>query len=235
MSVLQKRGLTTVGKGVRQGKNYFVLLEVMQRRHVAHVLSVTDVLFVNALTVGIDRLETTILTTQSSCRCGANNKNGGEEVKSFSDTIGKRRTKCKCYKEMRQWTNKCGCYGCSNDYGRREARNVSSPQKSWNIKCTSSPSSLKRKWTDKFLSDNDFEIKQGSWTTEMCLLEAVILRSYPSSFVRPKTCRQLLKRRRNDWVTWPFIAFFLGEKKVFVSSCYKEPTMNDRLRLQGRI
>lgn len=55
MSVLQKRGLTTVGKGVRQGKNYFVLLEVMQRRHVAHVLSVTDVvLFVNALTVGID-------------------------------------------------------------------------------------------------------------------------------------------------------------------------------------
>ena len=90
MSVLQKRGLTTVGKGVRQGKNYFVLLEVMQRRHVAHVLSVTDVvLFVNALTVGIDHLETTILTTQSSCRCGANNKNGGEEVKSFSDTIGK--------------------------------------------------------------------------------------------------------------------------------------------------
>lgn len=91
MSVLQKRGLTTVGKGVRQGKNYFVLLEVMQRRHVAHVLSVTDVvLFVNALTVGIDHLETTILTTQSSCRCGANNKNGGEEVKSFSDTIGKK-------------------------------------------------------------------------------------------------------------------------------------------------
>ena len=215
MSVLQKRGLTTVGKGVRQGKNYFVLLEVMQRRHVAHVLSVTDVvLFVNALTVGIDHLETTILTTQSSCRCGANNKNGGEEVKSFSDTIGKRRTKCKCYKEIRPWTNKCGCYGCSNDYGRREASNVSSPQKSWNIKCTSSPSSLKRKWTDKFLSDNDFEIKQGSWTTEeMCLLEAVILRSYPSSFVRPKTCRLLLKRRRNDWVTWPFIAFFLGEKR----------------------
>ena len=146
MSVLQKRGLTTVGKGVRQGKNYFVLLEVMQRRHVAHVLSVTDVvLFVNASTVGIDHLETTILATQSSCRCGANNKNGGEEVKSFSDTINKRRTKCKCYKEMRPWTNKCGCYGCSNDYGRREARNVSSPQKSWNIKCTSSPSSLKRK------------------------------------------------------------------------------------------
>ena len=102
MSVLQKRGLTTVGKGVRQGKNHFVLLEVMQRRHVAHVLSVTDVvLSVNASTVGIDHLETTILATQSSCRCGANNKNGGEEVKSFSDIINKRRTKCKCYKEMR--------------------------------------------------------------------------------------------------------------------------------------
>lgn len=64
MSVLQKRGLATVGKGVTRGKNYFVLLEVMRRRHVAHVLSVTDVvlLSVNALTVGIDHLETTILT-----------------------------------------------------------------------------------------------------------------------------------------------------------------------------
>ena len=111
---------------------------------------------------------------QSSCRCGANNKNGGEEVKSCTDTTGKRRTKCKCYKEVRPCTNKCGCYGCSNDYGRREASNVSSPQKR-NIKCTSSPSSLKSKRTDKFLSENDFEIKQGSWTTEETyLLEAVI-------------------------------------------------------------
>ena len=52
-----------MGKGVRPGKNYFVLLEVMRRRHVAHVLSVTDVvrLYVNVLTVGIDLLETTNL------------------------------------------------------------------------------------------------------------------------------------------------------------------------------
>ena len=37
---------------------------MMRRRHVAHVLSVTDVLLlsVNVLTVGIDHLETTILT-----------------------------------------------------------------------------------------------------------------------------------------------------------------------------
>ena len=56
-------GLATVGKGVRPGKNYFVLLEVMRRRHVAHVLSVTDVvrLYVNVSTVGIDLLETTNL------------------------------------------------------------------------------------------------------------------------------------------------------------------------------
>lgn len=52
-----------MGKGVRPGKNDFVLLEVMRRRHVAHVLSVTDVvrLYVNVLTVGIDLLETTNL------------------------------------------------------------------------------------------------------------------------------------------------------------------------------
>ena len=44
-----------------------------------------------------------------------------------------------------------------------------------NIKCTSSPSSLKRKRTDKFLTENDFEMKQGSWTMEeTCLLEAVL-------------------------------------------------------------
>ena len=30
------------------------------------------------------------IDNQSSCRCGANNKNGGEEVKSCTDTIGKR-------------------------------------------------------------------------------------------------------------------------------------------------
>lgn len=231
---------------------------------------------------------------QSSCRCGANYKNGGEEVKSFTDTTGKRQTKWKCYKEMRPCTNKCGCYGCSNDYGRREASNVSSPQKR-NIKCTSSPSCLKRRRTDKFFSENDFEIKEGSWTTEeTCLLEAFILflssasivlseenitnmynfvctsaftyiancksegqikgkLSYVKSrqhairkmlygiavlvsqtwtsayiasinsqlnsdtvnkisFVQPKTCSQLLKRRINDWITWLFITVFLCEK-----------------------
>ena len=63
MSVLQKKKLATVGKEVRQGKTYFALLEVMRRRHVAHVLSLKDVVLhsVNALTVGIDHLETTIL------------------------------------------------------------------------------------------------------------------------------------------------------------------------------
>ena len=52
-----------MGKGVRPGKNYFVLLEAMRRTHVAHVLSVIDVvrLYVNVSTVGIDLLETTNL------------------------------------------------------------------------------------------------------------------------------------------------------------------------------
>ena len=39
------------------------------------------------------------IDNQSSCRCGANNKNDGEEVKSCTDTTGKRRTKCNCYIE----------------------------------------------------------------------------------------------------------------------------------------
>ena len=44
-----------------------------------------------------------------------------------------------------------------------------------NIKCTLSPSSLQRKRTDKFLTQNDFEIKQGSWTREETyLIEAVM-------------------------------------------------------------
>ena len=52
-------------KEVRQGKTYLALLEVLRRRHVDHVLSVTDVVLhsVNALTVGIDLLATTISTT----------------------------------------------------------------------------------------------------------------------------------------------------------------------------
>ena len=153
-----------MGKEVRQGKTYLALLEVMRRRHIAHVLSVTDVVLhsVNALIVGIDHLATTILTTNLHVAVEPPKKNGGEEVKSCTDNIGKRRTKCKCYKEMLPCTNKCGCHGCSNEYGR-EVSNVLFPQKR-NIKRTSSPSSLKRKRTDKFLTEN-YEIKQGSWTT----------------------------------------------------------------------
>lgn len=38
------------------------------------------------------------------------------------------------------------------------------------------PRVKKRRRTDKFFSENDFEIKEGSWTTEeTCLLEAFIL------------------------------------------------------------
>ena len=106
------------------------------------------------------------VSNQSSCHCGANKRNGGEEVKRCTETIGKRRIKCKCYKEMRPCTNKCSCYVCSlNEYGRREASNALFLQKR-NIKCTSSPSSLQRKRTDKFLTENDFEVKAGSWTTD---------------------------------------------------------------------
>ena len=60
-----KQGACYCGQRSKTRKKLFVLLEVMRRRHVAHVLSVTNVvlLSVNALTVGIDHLETTILTT----------------------------------------------------------------------------------------------------------------------------------------------------------------------------
>ena len=64
MSVFQNKRLPTLGKEARQGKTYSALLEMMRRRHVAFVLSVTDAVLhsVNALTVGIDHLETTMLT-----------------------------------------------------------------------------------------------------------------------------------------------------------------------------
>ena len=75
---------------------------------------------------------------------------------------------------MRPCTNKSGCHGCSNEYGRREASDVLFPQKR-NIKCTSSPSSIQWKRTDVFLMENYLKTKQGSWTTEeTCLLEAVL-------------------------------------------------------------
>ena len=169
MSVLQKKALATVGKGVRQGKNYFGLTsggDAKETRCPCAIGNRCFTSFCKCFNCGNRPPGNNDIDKQSSCHCGANNKNGGEEVKSCTDTIGERRTKCKCYKEMRPCTNRWGCYGCSNDYGRREASNVSSLQKRWNIKCTSSPSTLKRKRTDKFLSENDFEIKQGSWTTE---------------------------------------------------------------------
>jgi len=61
-------------------------------------------------------------------------------------------------------------------YGIREAvlSNVLSP-KTRKVKCTSSPSTLKRKRSKKALAENNFEIKQGAWTLqETCLLEAVV-------------------------------------------------------------
>lgn len=52
-------------KQVRQGENYITVLEVTQRSLIAHALLVTDLVLhsINALTVGNDHLEITILTT----------------------------------------------------------------------------------------------------------------------------------------------------------------------------
>ena len=52
-------------KQVRKGKNYIAVLEVTQRSLITYALLVTDLVLhsVNALTVGNDHLETTILTT----------------------------------------------------------------------------------------------------------------------------------------------------------------------------
>ena len=165
----------------------------------------------------------TDVNNQSSCRCGANNKQKGEQIDSCTDTIGRRRTKCQCYKEMRPCTDKCGCYGCRNEYGIREAvlSNVLSP-KTRKEKCTSSPSTLKRKRSEKFLAENNFEIKQGAWTLqETCLLEAVV------SFLE---CACIVPSHENVTVMYNFVLTTAEESELSLkANCKSEEQIRGKM------
>lgn len=111
---------------------------------------------------------------EPSCRCGEFKKAKSENTTSCTDTIGRRRTKCPCFKEMKGCNQHCLCKGCENDYGRKESGPVLNAEKRQK-KCTSSPSSLKRKRGSKFHVDNEITMNDGPWTLqETCVLETVM-------------------------------------------------------------
>lgn len=57
--------------------------------------------------------------------------------------------------------------------GREKARQVMTAEKR-SMKCTSSPSSVKRKRSTAYHKENDLDVKQGSWTLqETCIVESV--------------------------------------------------------------
>lgn len=96
---------------------------------------------------------------------------------SCADIIGERRTKCPCFTRKQPCTSSCSCHKCGNGYGNRENQafpSPTTPEKKRTAKCTSSPSSLKRKRSTLFHKENEMDVKQGSWTLqETCIIESV--------------------------------------------------------------
>lgn len=106
------------------------------------------------------------------CRCGESRKN---KQASCLDIPGERRTKCPCFSQKQPCTTRCSCHKCGNEYGKREKQAFpsSTPEKR-SPRCTSSPSSLKRKRSTIFHEEHEIHVKQGSWTLqETCILESV--------------------------------------------------------------
>ena len=110
------------------------------------------------------------------CRCGEfirNSKTDKSITKTCADIPGARRTKCPCYISKQACNAKCSCRSCENEYGKRESQGCVIKEKG-KAKCTSSPSSVKRKRAAEYHREHGIDIKHGTWTLlETCLLESV--------------------------------------------------------------
>ena len=120
------------------------------------------------------------------------------------------------------WTLKESLFAI-NEYGIREAvlSNVLSP-KTRKVKCTSSPSTLKRKRSEKFLAENNFEIKQGAWTfQETCLLEIVV------SFLE---CLYIVPSHENVTVMYNFVLTTAEESELLLkANCKSEEQIRGKM------
>ena len=112
-----------------------------------------------------------------SCRCGESQKKSeleGTGRKYCTNVEGKRQTKCGCYKNRQPCSSLCACYECANDFGEREVSTNQGPTHFRKRKMTSSPPSLKRVRTMRFLQHSGCEVQTGQWTMEeTCLLDSV--------------------------------------------------------------
>lgn len=123
----------------------------------------------------MNRMDTSEFKADQKCRCGEFNRNKPERsrIQACADILGARRTKCPCYVRKQPCTAKCSCHNCGNDYGKSESQSSVAEEKR-RVKCTSSPSSVKRKRTTAYHRENGLDIKQGSWTLqETCIVESV--------------------------------------------------------------
>ena len=111
------------------------------------------------------------LDTSISCRCG---EKKGKCKGSFSctDTANKRKTKCPCFARQRPCSLQCRCTACGNNYGQKNASSRVQKGMKRAAKLTSSPSSLKKKRSSKFLEESKFTPVHGPWTLEEnCILD----------------------------------------------------------------
>lgn len=123
----------------------------------------------------MNRMDTSVLKDDTTCRCGESNRKKTERSgrQSCTDVPDARRTKCPCYVKKHPCTAKCSCHNCGNDYGKREGQASMTAEKR-SMKCTSSPTSVKRKRSTAYHKENDLDVKQGSWTLqETCIVESV--------------------------------------------------------------
>ena len=123
----------------------------------------------------MNRMDTSVLKDDTTCRCGESNRKKAERSvrQSCTDVPDARRTKCPCYVQKHPCTAKCSCHNCGNDYGKTESQTSVTAEKR-SMKCTSSPSSVKRKRPTAYHKENDLNVQQVSCTLqETCIVESV--------------------------------------------------------------
>ena len=109
--------------------------------------------------------EFTDAETVISCRCGEA-RNICEGKSSCKDVPNRRKTKRPCFARQRPYTQQCCYKACGNGYGQKNTTSQVEKGMKRAAKLTSSPCSLKRKRSSKFLENNGFIPVHSPWTLE---------------------------------------------------------------------
>ena len=133
-----------------------------------------------------------------SCRCGESRARGRKTGQNFCmDVTGHRRTKCPCYSNGKPCSIHRSCFNCENRYGIRITHRTDDSKAGRKKRITSTPPSLKRRWTAAILEEEGSDLQPWPWT-----LEEVSLLDSVESFIL-KTC--VISSYRNISILYNFV------------------------------